>query len=221
MREVGAAGDEEDSDAVERVELRGNVRATAEERDAAGGLLRSALLLAPAAHATPAAGGFEVPEAGKAYYRDLRPKVEEAAGLAGFRGAIAFEWRDALAYDPAAGRLTMTGRAIAAGEPAGAPPFALVADRLEAELTQAEPRELRRAVLTGDVVLTLPGADRQFAAARVEYDPAAGTLLALPTRGGSLLVTTAAGATVGRASVLVYNVETGQIERLDDLRVGG
>ena len=215
----GDPSDDEALDAgrVESVELRDDVRVTAEERAGDGRLLRSADLRAPRVVGRPSTEAFEVPAAGRLLFRDLRAEDEEN----GFRGNAAFAWAGSLAYDPATGRLTTTGRSTAVVEPADGGAFRLDADGFAVETAQVgDRREVRSAVAAGDV--RFEADDATFEAAVVRFDPAVGTLTARGRgEGGSVRVFDADGTPRGRFGEVVYDVREGRIVRLTELRAGG
>lgn len=210
---------------VEQVEVRGNVRLTGEERNAAGELLRSVDLRAPVATGRPQDESFNVPAAGRFLYRDLRAKEDAAAdeegSFGGFRGLAACAWKDRLDYRPQAEALTLTGGATASLEPDGAPPFQVTADTFLVQVTRDDadtPPQLTGAVAVGNVEFTSPGR-QSFTAERLVYDESAGTLTATGAGGGVRLFDEA-GRPTGQFAELVYNVRTGQIDRVIGLRGG-
>lgn len=214
---AGLAGD------VEQVEVRGNVRLTAEERDAAGQLLRSIDLRAPIATGRPQEESFSVPAAGRFLYRDLRAAEEETDEdtFGGFRGLAAFGWQGRLDYRPLAEELTLTGGATASLEPDDAPPFQVTADAFIVQVTRETPEappQLNGAVATGNVEFTSPG-HQSFTAERLVYDEATGTLTATGA-GGSVRLFDKNGRPTGQFAELVYNVRTGQIDHVSGLRGG-
>jgi hypothetical protein len=206
---------------VESVTMEGEVSLTAESRSQDDALLRSLDLRAPALTARPAAGLLLITQPGQALYRDLRPEGEDEEPDPAFRGAAAFGWQDGLTYDRDAGRLRLNGDATAQLEPADAPAVRLTADTFDIAISLPDdgPVEFSSATATGEAVLT--ARNLSIEAREIAYDPVVQTLTARARPGGSVRVFDAQGRSRGAFSSVTYNVTTGRLDRLQDLRVGG
>ena len=220
------AGDGDLLGALQRVTLDRDVRATAEELDGGGALARSFDLRSQSLVATPAGGqdvAVVIETPGRMLYRNARPAdagPEDAGPAAGFRGNAAFGWQGRLDWSPASGVLTMTGRATVAVEPAGRPAFELVADRFRVVTVRAGGRrDVASASADGSATFTTKGL--KFDAARVDYDPAARTVTARGTAGAPVVVYDDRGVPTGRFGLLVYNLETARVDRVQDVTAGG
>lgn len=231
--------DEKEAPELKRGTLTGGVRATIEMFDATGRTLAQSFDLrserldfSPARDAPGMAGfGVNVPGAGRILYRDLRPPEEAgddedqmASAAGGFRGDAAFGWNDSLTWQPGdrTGVLTMTGEATVALSPTQGPACTirsreLVVDVLleagdEAAGTPAtQPTGALQSVTFTDAVRFSSDAIN-FTADRLRYEPQTGRLIA--TTGQQF---DGDGVPLGQFRELVYNVETGQIDRLSGL----
>lgn len=238
--------DEQETPGLKQGTLAGDVRATIEMFDAAGVTLAQSLDLrsqqldfSPAGGAREAGGmadvRVDVPGAGRILYRDLRPPEEKGegaaddggmAGSAGeFRGDAAFGWTDVLVWLPGedGGTLTMTGEATVALAPTDGPACTIRSGELvvdtfleppaDAEAT-SEPSPALRSVMFTDAV-RFSSDSINFSADRLRYEPETGRLIG--TNGQQF---DREGVPLGRFRELVYNVETGQIDRLSGLDAG-
>ena len=92
----------------------------------------------------------------------------------------------------------------------------LDADRLVVLTAQAAGRtEFRQLAADGRARFEAQGV--AFEAARITYDPTAELVTAAGDAGAPVVVLDARGVPTGRFGSIVYNVATGQIERLTDL----
>ncbi len=207
---------------IDRVDLAGDVQlAVAQPGDAAGD--RTFDLRAETLSAWPATEAVEIPGPGRALYRDDRPEPDEDAEAgAKFRGNAAIGWSESLVFDPDANRLRISGEATVAVEPAGDRPFRLTGDRMDVLFaTVGEERQIERALVEGTVRVVPASGGQTILADHAIYDPATQTLVAVGTEGRSVRVLDANGAPLGQFGRVIYNVETGQIDEMTDLRAGG
>ena len=204
----------------ERVEAAAGVSMTAVQEDAASGdVLMSFDLRASELSGDPLTGEVAVPVPGRLLIRDLRPPEQDADT---FGGVVAVAWQDRLDYDPVADVVTLTGGVTAAVEPEGKPAFDLQSDTMNARIAREDggnAASLLGASASGNVRLDAEGAtvESDFA----DYDAAAGTATLTAGDGSSVRIFDPDGRPTGQFQSAVYDVESGQIVRLTELRAAG
>ena len=219
-----APKDDEQAEAladVEQVDLAGGVRLRVEYPGETTGR-RTFDLQAERLAASPATEALDIPVPGRALYTDDRPKPADAEADTTFRGNAAFGWSGRLAFDPLANELRMTGDATVVVEPAGRSPFRLVGDAIVVATVQSDKgRQVERATIAGNVRLEPSQGGQSVECDLATYDPASGRLTAVGTDGRSVRVFDEAGVPIGQFGRVVYDVASGRIEEMVDLRSGG
>ena len=232
---------------IQQVTLRRELRGTVEER-LNDTLQRSFDLRAELLDVWPVGdqARLVIDSPGRILYRDLRPPTPPPAGereaaaptAGGFRGNAAVEWTRRLGYEPDTGLLQLDGGVAIVIEPARARegdrqpaprPFRLDAEQVRVRSEQVESpnpgggksrrTELRHIEATGLARFSTEGVS--FEAGQIEFDPATNRITATGAQGTPVVVFDADGVPTGRFAELVYNLDTGQVERLRDLSAGG
>lgn len=222
---------------LQQVTLRGGLRATMQEHQDEA-LLRSFDLRAEALDAWPRqdTARLLIESPGRVLFRDLRPPADASGGATtrpnadGFRGNAAVDWEQRLSFEPETGVLLLSGGVELAVEPlaaagaedaAKARSFRLDADelRVQTEQTPDARLEMKSATAAGRARFQTDGLS--FEAGEVVFDPVSQRITARGAGAAAVVVFDADGVPTGRFSELIYNLGTGQIERLRDLGAGG
>lgn len=221
---------------LQQVTLSGGLRATMQEHQDEA-LLRSFDLRAEALDAWPRQDTTRllIESPGRVLFRDLRPPVVASGPTTrptaeGFRGNAAVDWAQRLSFEPETGVLLLSGGVNLAVEPlvedatgnaANARSFRLDADevRVQTEQTADGRLEMKSVTAAGQARFETDGLS--FEAGEVVFDPVSQRITARGAGGTAVVVFDADGVPTGRFTELIYNLGTGQIERLRDLGAGG
>lgn len=206
---------------VRQVVFREKVELSSVLNDAAGRMQQRTALQAEEVRYDLSRRRLEVPVAGRMLHEDARPVDPQATvDLVGdLRGATALQWRDRFVFDEQSMTGHMSGAVRIVQRREGQAPLLVNADVVDAEFVRATAgtrptsMSLKRVVAAGDVSVAAPQA--HFTAARLEYDPVAGQLVAGGSMEHPVETFDEQGLSRGGFERLVYNTRTRQVDKLE------